>query len=332
MNTESVNNLSGVEFERLCAALVEKMGFVAETTRASGDGGIDIVAYSSQPLYKGKYIIQCKRYAGSVGEPIIRDLYGVVMSERANKGILMTTGKFTSAAVRFADGKPIELIDNGGLMALIGKYGVMSSAGKRYDDFPDVPDFGIVIWREPTFHANGTYEYKADGVAEDCISRYGRLLVDSGFHRSFEFAGVEYYSNNIHAVSISRDDTFGDKTIVVSVVDDPGEDRPEEAREDTGEAGSPFEMYPIYPDVPDFGALIDIEPANGSSGPLFFYNTEGHFFVDRFVSAYKEVLSQMGYILEWTDGKQCSYTNKNRRVMLGFLDSGFFVRIFDDPC
>lgn len=106
-----INSLSGTEFERVCQRLIEKMGFETATTKASGDGGIDLIAYNHQPLLSGKYIIQCKRYSGSVGEPIIRDLYGVVMSERANKGILMTTGTFTKSAVGFADGKPIELID-----------------------------------------------------------------------------------------------------------------------------------------------------------------------------------------------------------------------------
>lgn len=106
-----INLLGGIEFENVCQQLVENMGFRTETTKASGDGGIDLIAYNNQPLLSGKYIIQCKRYSGSVGEPIIRDLYGVVMSERANKGILMTTGYFTNSAISFAEGKPIELID-----------------------------------------------------------------------------------------------------------------------------------------------------------------------------------------------------------------------------
>lgn len=121
---ENINQLSGVEFERVCQQLVEKMGFETETTKASGDGGIDLIAYNRQPLLSGKYIIQCKRYTGSVGEPIIRDLYGVVMSERANKGILMTTGTFTKSAVNFADGKPIELIDGIAMQNLFSQYGI----------------------------------------------------------------------------------------------------------------------------------------------------------------------------------------------------------------
>ena len=108
---KDINTLSGVEFENLCQQLLQKMGFETETTKASGDGGIDIIARCSKPLLKGKYIIQCKRYAGSVGEPIIRDLYGVVMSERANKGILMTTGYFTPSAISFAEDKNLELVD-----------------------------------------------------------------------------------------------------------------------------------------------------------------------------------------------------------------------------
>lgn len=119
-----INSLSGVEFEKVCQQLVENMGFETETTKASGDGGIDLIAYNHQPLLSGKYIIQCKRYSGSVGEPIIRDLYGVVMSERANKGILMTTGYFTKSAISFAEGKPIELIAGKEVQELLIKYNI----------------------------------------------------------------------------------------------------------------------------------------------------------------------------------------------------------------
>lgn len=122
-----IDKLSGIEFENVCQALVEKMGFSTKATKASGDGGIDLIAFNHQPLLSGKYIIQCKRYAGSVGEPIIRDLYGVVMSERANKGILMTTGHFTKSAIAFATGKPLELIDGPALKSLMNQYGLCSN-------------------------------------------------------------------------------------------------------------------------------------------------------------------------------------------------------------
>ena len=38
------------------------MGFYVETTKASGDGGIDLIVYNNQSILSGKYIIQCKWY------------------------------------------------------------------------------------------------------------------------------------------------------------------------------------------------------------------------------------------------------------------------------
>lgn len=119
-----INSLSGIEFENLCKNLIENMGFSVETTKASGDGGIDLIAYNHEPVLSGKYIIQCKRYSGGVGEPIIRDLYGVITSERANKGILMTTGYFTKSAIDFAKECSIELIDKEQLNDLLEKHGM----------------------------------------------------------------------------------------------------------------------------------------------------------------------------------------------------------------
>jgi len=115
-------SMSGAEFELFCQELLSSAGFEVEITQQSGDGGVDLIAYSHQPFFAGKYIIQCKRYAGSVGEPIIRDLYGVVMAERANKGILITTGHFTNSAKQFAVNKNLELIDGNQLFALVSKY------------------------------------------------------------------------------------------------------------------------------------------------------------------------------------------------------------------
>ena len=119
-----IQNLSGIEFEEVCKKLLMNMGFEVRTTKKTGDGGIDLVVYNKQPLMGGIYIVQCKRYAGSVGEPIIRDLYGVVTAERVNKGILITTGEFTQSAKKFAENKPIELIDKRLLMDLLSKYNI----------------------------------------------------------------------------------------------------------------------------------------------------------------------------------------------------------------
>jgi restriction system protein len=100
------------------------MGLNATITKTTRDGGIDIIAYSRSPVFSGKYVIQCKDWSSSVGEPTIRDLFGVVMAERANKGILITSGQITVSARQFAKDKQLELIDGNDLLALFKQYGI----------------------------------------------------------------------------------------------------------------------------------------------------------------------------------------------------------------
>lgn len=116
-----INNLSGHDFEDLVEKLIKQLGFITEERKRSADGGIDIKAINEQPILKGLYIIQCKRHSNPISESTIRDLFGVVTSERANKGILITNSTFSKAAEKFASNLPIELIDGSKLIELLEK-------------------------------------------------------------------------------------------------------------------------------------------------------------------------------------------------------------------
>ncbi len=122
----SLELMSGVEFERLVTALLARMEFRAEMTKATGDGGIDIVAVLDKPILGGKYLFQCKRYAPDnlVGASTVRDFYGAVTADKAVKGILITTSDFTTQAREFAERVGLELINSGGLQDLFAQYGM----------------------------------------------------------------------------------------------------------------------------------------------------------------------------------------------------------------
>lgn len=83
-------------------------------TGRSGDGGIDgIGILQLNGMLSFRVLFQCKRYSGSIGAPMLRDFRGA-MQGRADKGVFITTGTFTSEARREAirDGvPPIELVD-----------------------------------------------------------------------------------------------------------------------------------------------------------------------------------------------------------------------------
>jgi hypothetical protein len=118
--------LSGIDFEKLIATLLSKMGFVAVITKASGDGGVDIEAMLDKPIIGGRYLFQCKRFAPDnlIGSPTVREFYGALVADRkAVKGILITTSGFTPAAREFAANLHIELIDGNGLSKLLREHG-----------------------------------------------------------------------------------------------------------------------------------------------------------------------------------------------------------------
>jgi restriction system protein len=97
--------LSGTEFEVCVTKLLQRIGFRTELTRATGDGGIDIVAFLDRPIVGGRYLVQCKRFAANipVGAPIVREFYeGFVADRSAVKGLFITTSNFTTQAREFA--------------------------------------------------------------------------------------------------------------------------------------------------------------------------------------------------------------------------------------
>jgi restriction system protein len=107
------------EFEALVGNLFGKMGLESKLTRSSRDGGVDVVAFDQRPVLGGKVVIQAKRYRHTVGVSAVRDLFGTMMNEGANKGILVTTSGYGPDAFDFAKDKPIELIDGPRLLYLL---------------------------------------------------------------------------------------------------------------------------------------------------------------------------------------------------------------------
>jgi restriction system protein len=126
---EGVNlaSMNWEEFEHLIREIFSKeftlSGGEVKVTQSSRDGGVDAVAFDPDPIRGGKIIIQAKRYTNIVGLSAVRDLYGTVMNEGANKGIIVTTSYFGKDAYDFAKNKPLSLIDGSNLLYLLGKHG-----------------------------------------------------------------------------------------------------------------------------------------------------------------------------------------------------------------
>lgn len=115
------------EFEHLVRQLFEeefgKEGAEVHVTRTSSDGGVDAVILDPDPIHGGKIVIQAKRYTNTVGLSAVRDLYGTVINEGANRGILVTTADYGPDAYEFVKGKPLTLLSGANLLHLLASHG-----------------------------------------------------------------------------------------------------------------------------------------------------------------------------------------------------------------
>jgi len=110
-----IEEMSADAFERLTQRILRESGFVhVEVTGRTGDGGIDGKGIARiNGLMSFHIVFQCKKYKASVGAPEIRDFRGATVG-RADRGMFITTGSFTKAAIEEAnrDGvAPIDLVD-----------------------------------------------------------------------------------------------------------------------------------------------------------------------------------------------------------------------------
>jgi restriction system protein len=114
---DSIRGLDWREFELLLSEVFRRRGYLVEHSGDAGpDGGID------QRLQKDGEItlVQCKHWRRQkVGVKIVRELRGVMASESAVAGVVVTSGGFTPDAVQFARDNRIKLIDGGELERVV---------------------------------------------------------------------------------------------------------------------------------------------------------------------------------------------------------------------
>lgn len=130
-----VLNQAPAFFEQLVVDLMKAMnygeGFV---TKYSGDDGIDGIIHEDQLGFNLIYI-QAKRWKPDVtiGKPELQKFAGAMMGPpRVEKGLFITTAKFSPKARDFANAQHIILVDGKRLTELMIEYGVGVSTQKAY--------------------------------------------------------------------------------------------------------------------------------------------------------------------------------------------------------
>ena len=130
---QRVQNAKPDFFERLIVGLLTKIGYGGSVENAgraigrSGDGGVDGLI-DQDVLGLDRVYVQAKRYASSntVGPGMIREFFGALDRQRANKGVFVTTSTFSKDALMTARelSKRIVLIDGWELADLMVRFNV----------------------------------------------------------------------------------------------------------------------------------------------------------------------------------------------------------------
>lgn len=112
LTLDDMQRLSPRGFEEFVKRMFEALGYAVEITVQTGDEGVDLVLARDGE----RSIAQCKRYRGQVGQPTVRDFYGTVVHEKAKRGYLVTSGRFSLPAQAWAEGKNVTLVDGPDLL------------------------------------------------------------------------------------------------------------------------------------------------------------------------------------------------------------------------
>lgn len=124
-------------FERLAQRVLRECGFTqVEVTKKSGDGGIDGTGkLKINGIFSFNIAFQCKRYQGVVSSGDIRDFRGS-LTTNIEKGVFITTGSFSKAAIEEASSpgkQQIDLIDGEEFITKLAEFGIGVKEVRDYD-------------------------------------------------------------------------------------------------------------------------------------------------------------------------------------------------------
>ncbi len=138
-NLANIRDLTWRDFETYIAEAFCLQGYDVEETGGGGaDGGIDLILRNEHETV----LVQCKQWrTQTVKVNIVREMYGLLQAESANRVIIATSGDFSSDARAFADDKPIELLNGRRLEQMV--FGAKNDLARR----PAVP---VPLTTKPT--------------------------------------------------------------------------------------------------------------------------------------------------------------------------------------
>ena len=90
--------MTPIDYEWHCALLLRSVGWDAQTTKASGDQGTDVIAHRGGL----KLVLQCKLYSRPVGNDAVQEISAARLHQQADYAAVVSNAAYTAAAQQLA--------------------------------------------------------------------------------------------------------------------------------------------------------------------------------------------------------------------------------------
>lgn len=98
--------MSPLKYEEMCADLLNREGWLARTTKASGDQGADVIA----DRHGLRVVLQCKMYSRPVGNAAVQEVFGARAHQNADFAAVVSNAGYTAAAKELAISTGVALL------------------------------------------------------------------------------------------------------------------------------------------------------------------------------------------------------------------------------
>lgn len=106
LTEQDVAIFSPVEFEAYCARVLNENGWHANTTKGSGDQGVDVIATKG----KFKAVFQCKKYTSPIGNKAVQEVIAGKTFASADFAFVVSNTHYTKSAIELAHKAGVHLI------------------------------------------------------------------------------------------------------------------------------------------------------------------------------------------------------------------------------
>jgi restriction endonuclease Mrr len=144
MRIEEVDDMSGIQFEYLVHALLERTGYTRVRLTPTNDQGADILCDS--PVVK-TVVVQTKRWRGPVGNSAIQEVMGALIYYDAEQAMVFTNSRFTESAQRLAS--------KNSRVKLVARHQLASMLEAAFPK--EVPEFE---WEAYNTHVKGWHRFR----------------------------------------------------------------------------------------------------------------------------------------------------------------------------